>query len=69
MNFTQNQILMFYLVLTIILTGIGYWYGTTMKPDTSSMYAIYGLIIGIVISVILWFTWGKNASSASSFSF
>lgn len=47
---TFNQVMLFYLVLTVILGFVGNYYG---KP-------VYGVVAGLVISVVLWYTVGKN---------
>lgn len=48
-----NQIMLFYLVLTVILSFVGNYYGGVE-------YAKYGFMAGIVLSVVLWFTVGRN---------
>jgi Na+/melibiose symporter-like transporter len=48
-------ILVFYGILAIITAAIGHWF------DKKSGFS-NGYIVGVIISVVLWFVYGKKAS-------
>lgn len=48
-------ILIFYGVLSIVTAAIGHWF------DKKSGFS-NGYIAGVVISIVLWFSYGKKAS-------
>jgi len=48
-------ILVFYGVLSIVTAAIGHWF------DKKSGFS-NGYIAGVVISIVLWFSYGKKAS-------
>lgn len=56
----KNQIFTFYIILTIVFTISGYQHGK--QTNNSNSHAFYGFILGLVISIILWETWGKANS-------
>jgi uncharacterized protein YueI len=56
----KGYLLLFYIILTIILILIGYFLGNKFNPSKRQEYALYGALVGIVLSLILWFSWGKN---------
>lgn len=58
--YSKKQIFIFYILLTLVLTVIGYFQGK--KTLQQNEYALYGLLSGIIISVILWYAWGKANS-------
>ena len=49
-----------YIVLILILGAIGYLVGH--KNGKGELYGSVGLALGAVISVVLWFAWGKSHS-------
>jgi hypothetical protein len=51
-----------YVVLTVILGVVGYLIG--MKNKNGGLYASVGVVLGAVISIILWVTVGKKMSES-----
>ena len=49
-----------YIVLILILGAVGYLVGH--KNGKGELYGSVGLALGAVISVVLWFAWGKSHS-------
>jgi hypothetical protein len=47
-----------YAVLTLFLTIIGFFIGKS--HNKSLHFALFGLFVGIIISIILWFSVGKK---------
>lgn len=54
----KNNVYAFYVVLTIALIYLGYRHGN--KTNNGIEHGIYGGFIGLIISYILWETWGKH---------
>lgn len=48
----------FYVVMIIVLAMVGYFAGKA--SNKSEMYASAGVIVGAIVSVVLWMTWGKK---------
>jgi membrane associated rhomboid family serine protease len=61
---SKEMVLGLYFVMILIFVIIGYAFGKVQakksKSDKSESYAITGAVIGLVMSVILWFTMGKK---------
>jgi hypothetical protein len=58
MNTSIYNIIGFYIILTAILMMIGATHKTLTM--TSQMGALAGAGVGLLLSVILWFMWGKT---------
>lgn len=54
----KEYIISFYVVLTLILSILGYFLSTTNKLE----YGLSGGLLGILLSIILWITWGSRNS-------
>jgi len=54
----KEYIISFYVVLTLILSMIGYFMSASNKLE----YGLSGALIGILLSIILWITWGSRNS-------
>jgi len=54
----KEYIISFYVVLTLILSILGYSLSTTNKLE----YGLSGGLLGILLSIILWITWGSRNS-------
>jgi hypothetical protein len=55
---SKTTLIVAYVVLILILGAIGYWVGH--KNGKGELYGSVGLALGAVISVVLWFAWGKS---------
>ena len=53
---TEN-VLAAYIILTMLLALIGYFMGKTKQKKKS--YAITGALIGLIVSTMLWLSWGQ----------
>lgn len=62
---SKEMIWGFYGVLIIVLSVVGYFIG--LKKNKEKLYAIIGMIIGVMISIILWLTVGKKMSSQNGY--
>jgi len=49
-----------YAVLIVILGVVGYFVGK--KSGKPEIYASAGVVLGAVISIVLWLAWGKKNS-------
>lgn len=58
------MIWLFYAIMTAIFAVIGFFIGR--KYQKAPCFAMMGITIGIVLSVILWFTVGENAVKSKS---
>jgi hypothetical protein len=54
----KEYIISFYVVLTLILSILGYSLSATNKLE----YGLSGGLLGILLSIILWITWGSRNS-------
>ena len=54
----KEYIYIFYIILIIILALIFYFLSTTNKQS----YALAGALLGVIISLILWISWGSKNS-------
>lgn len=57
---SKEKIWAFYAILIIVLGVVGYVVGK--KKDKGEVYAGAGLLLGAVLSIILWVTVGKKAT-------
>lgn len=57
---SKEMIWGFYAVLILVLGVIGYFVGN--KNNKGAYYVFGGVLIGVVISIILWVTVGKKMS-------
>lgn len=56
----KEYVLGFYLVLIVVLGAIGMFVGN--KSGKSFEYSIAGVILGVLLSLVMWEVWGKNNS-------
>lgn len=49
-----------YAVLIVILGTVGYFVGK--KFGNAEIYSSVGVVLGAVISIVLWISWGKKNS-------
>ena len=54
----KEYIISFYVVLTLILSILGYSLSAINKLE----YGLSGGLLGILLSIILWITWGSRNS-------
>ena len=54
----KEYIISFYVVLTLIFSILGYSLSATNKLE----YGLSGGLLGILLSIILWITWGSRNS-------
>lgn len=59
MHVSKTALMVFYAVLIVVMAVIGYFVG----KDKKEMYAAVGALIGLAVSVLLWFVWGKKATA------
>jgi cytochrome c biogenesis protein CcdA len=52
----KEMIFGFYIVLTIILALLGYIFAKSHKYE----YALFGTLLGILSSLLLWHFWGSK---------
>jgi uncharacterized membrane protein required for colicin V production len=55
-----KQVMLFYLVLIIILGIIGYMNQFGIKSSDKMIGAIFGMIVGCILSKLLWILMGSN---------
>ena len=55
----KEKIMAFYLILTLITTLIGFF---LRKSGDGYEKLMYGFVAGLILSVILWVSWGKDNS-------
>lgn len=55
---SKEQIMGFYVLLTLVLAFVGYFVGR--KHNKGMHYALMSGLLGVLISVVLWFTVGKK---------
>ena len=58
MSVKKEYILGFYLILMVVLGSAGIWLGN--KNGKSFEYSIAGVIIGVLLSLVMWEVWGKS---------
>ena len=56
----KELIWLFYLILTILLAILFYIFSKSHKFD----YSLLGIILGVLISIILWITWGYKLADS-----
>ena len=56
MHLQKETVWGFYVVLSVVLFGLGFGLAKKNKME----YGILGLLIGILISLILWVTWASK---------
>ena len=54
----KEYIISFYVVLTLILSILGYSLSATNRLE----YGLSGGLVGILLSIVLWITWGSRNS-------
>jgi uncharacterized membrane protein YadS len=52
----KEYVIAFYIILTIILALLGNFFAKTHKYE----YALFGILIGVLISLLLWHFWGSK---------
>ena len=55
---TKDMIMLVYAVIIIALGIVGYMLGK--KDDKQNIYAVMGVVIGVVLCALLWHTAGKK---------
>lgn len=55
---TKDMIMLVYAIIIIALGIVGYMLGK--KDNKQNMYAVGGVVIGVVLCAILWHTAGKK---------
>lgn len=58
MEMSRNMVFGFYVVLIVVLAGVGYMQG--QKQGKAELYAAAGAATGAVISALLWHFWAKK---------
>jgi len=60
-KYDKKRIMAFYAAITVVLAVVGYLLGR--GSGKGMMYLAAGAVLGVVVSVILWVTWGKKNSA------
>lgn len=58
MKVTKEMLFGFYAFLSLVFGFVGYFIGK--NSDKGEMYGLAGLLLGVVLSVLLYFTVGKK---------
>ena len=59
----QVVIMIFYAVLILVLAALGFKFTSKVIQVTSTMGGILGAVLGVFLSILLWFTVGKKLVS------
>ncbi len=57
---TKNMIMLFYAATTAVLIFLGYNYANKIVEVSANIGALLGGLLGITISIALWYTVGKK---------
>ena len=55
---SKESVIGFYLILIVVLALIGYFVGKSKGNEAE--WSLGGAALGVVLSVVSWFAWGKN---------
>jgi hypothetical protein len=58
MKVTFNSLMIMYAVFSVVLAGVGYYLGE--KKGNSMEWSTGGLAVGVILSIIAWYTVGKK---------
>lgn len=61
-SYPKNQIFAFYTVIVVLLSVLGFFQGEKILKLDKHKGAAAGAMMGLVISVILWYSYGKEHS-------